>query len=46
LLQTKSGLAFGGIAALDVSAKGKDLIALSDSGEIIMYDLLKKLNEE
>lgn len=46
LLQTKSGMAFGGISALDVSAKGKELIALTDSGEIIIYDLLKKLNEE
>lgn len=46
LLETKSGLAFGGIAALDLSGKAKELIALTDSGEIIVYDLQKKLNEE
>ena len=46
LLQTKPSNAFGGIASIDVSAGGNDLIAISESGEIIQYDLLKKLNEE
>ena len=46
MLQTKSGVAFGGISALDISAKGHDMVAISESGEIIQFDLLKKLNEE
>jgi hypothetical protein len=46
LLVTKPGLAFGGIASIDVSAGAQELIAVSDSGEIIQFDLLKKLNEE
>jgi len=46
LLVTKPGLSFGGISSLDISAGAQDLIAMSDSGEIIQFDLLKKLNEE
>jgi hypothetical protein len=43
---TKPGLAFGGISSIDVSAGAQELIAATDSGEIIQFDLLKKLNEE
>lgn len=46
LLQTKNGISYGGITALDVSSNGDQLIAATEAGEIIQYDLLKKLNEE
>jgi len=46
ILQTKAGVAFGGISSLDISQKGHDMVACSESGEILQYDLLKQLNEE
>ena len=46
MFTTKSGVAFGGISAIDITFRGTDMVTLSESGEIIQYDLLKKLNEE
>ena len=46
LLQTKAGISFGAITAIDVSPNGSDLVAASESGEMFTYELLKKLNDE
>jgi hypothetical protein len=46
MFTSKSGVAFGGISAVDVTFRATDMVALTESGEIIQYDLLKKLNEE
>jgi hypothetical protein len=46
MFNTKSGVSFGGITAIDITSRGTDMVALTESGEIIQYDLLKKLNEE
>ena len=45
-LTTKGGVSFGAISAIDVTPNGSDLVAASESGEIIHYELLKKMNEE
>mmetsp|Transcript_11861 Transcript_11861/g.18298 ORF Transcript_11861/g.18298 Transcript_11861/m.18298 type:complete len:215 (-) Transcript_11861:45-689(-) len=46
LLQTKGGISFGAIVNVDISNNGESLLASNETGEIITYDLLKKLNEE
>ena len=46
VLQTKAGVSYGGIASLDISSKGNNMVAISESGEILQYELLKKLNEQ
>jgi len=46
ILQTKAGSVFGGISALDVQGNGEYMVAGSETGEIVQYELLKKLNEE
>jgi hypothetical protein len=45
LYNSKEGVSFGGISALDINANGSMMIAASETGEIIIYDLLTKLNE-
>lgn len=46
LLQTKAGVSFGEISDVDMSPTGQLMIASTETGEILLYDLLKKLNEE
>ena len=46
MFSTKHGVSFGGITAVDITSRGTDMVALTESGEIIQYDMLKKLNEE
>ena len=40
LSETRSGLCYGGIAAIDVSASLVKLVATSDSGEMFTADLV------
>jgi hypothetical protein len=46
ILVTKGGIAFGGISAIDITSRGQDMVAITESGEIIQYDLLKRLNDD
>lgn len=41
--ETRSGLAYGGISAIDVSSAQDKLIAASDSGEIFTIDILTNI---
>ena len=45
LYQSKAGVAFGSVTAVDVAGNGSVLVAATESGEMIVYDLLAKLNE-
>jgi hypothetical protein len=45
LLTSKGGVSFGAITSVDVSPNGSDIMAGSESGEILHFELLKKLNE-
>jgi hypothetical protein len=45
-LSTKAGMSFGAISAIDVTPNGSDLVAATESGETLHYELLKKMNEE
>lgn len=45
LLQTKSGYSFGGITAVDMTQSGEKLIAANETGEVLTFDLLDKINE-
>lgn len=46
LFKSKGGIAYGGISAIDVTPNGADIVAATQSGEILQFDLLKKLNDE
>lgn len=46
LLQTKGGMSFGAVTSIDVTANASDVVIGTESGEMIQYELLKKLNEE
>jgi hypothetical protein len=46
LYKSKGGIAYGGISAIDVTPTGTDIVAATESGEMIQFDLLKKLNDE
>jgi len=45
MLTSKGGVSFGAITSVDVSPNGSDIMAGSEAGEIIHFELLKKLNE-
>ncbi len=45
LFQTKAGVAFGSVTAIDVSSNGNVVVAATESGEMLIYDLLAKFSE-
>ena len=46
LFQSKAGLSFGAITSIDITQNASDIVVGTESGEMIQYELLKKLNEE
>lgn len=46
MYQSKAGLAYGGISSIDVTTNGSDIVAGSEAGEVIQFDLYKRLNED
>ena len=45
LYQTKNGLSFGAITAIDVSSNGQFAFAASETGELMQFDLWARLND-
>lgn len=46
LFQTKGGYSFGAISDVDMTPDGQGLIAGSESGEMLQYNLGEKLNAD
>ena len=46
LFETRPGLAYGAITAIDVQPTGEYIVAGTETGEILQYELLKKMNED
>lgn len=44
--ETKGGLSYGAITALDVQMNAEQIIAASSSGEILTFNLIENLNLE
>jgi len=45
LFASKPGTAFGAITALDISQRGDDMLAGTETGEVHQWALLAKINE-
>lgn len=43
LIESRGGVSFGAITALDCTPNGDTVVASSESGEILTFDLLEKL---
>lgn len=43
LIESRGGVSFGSITALDCTPNGDTVVASSESGEILTFDLLEKL---
>ena len=46
LSETKGGVAFGAITAIDVSVEQDKVVAANQSGEILSIDILTNIHEE
>lgn len=46
LLSSKNGISFGAISDVDLSNAGEHMVVTNQSGEILQFDLLAKLNEQ
>lgn len=44
--QSRSGLSYGAVMAIDVSPQAEKLIATSQSGEILTFNLLEHLEQQ
>lgn len=46
IFKTLAGHSYGAITAVQIQQKGEMVIAATETGEIIQYELLSKVNEE
>ena len=46
LFETRAGLSYGAISAVDIQSNGEYIVAGTETGETLQYELLKKMNED
>jgi hypothetical protein len=46
LFKTKAGVAYGPVTGVEIQGNGEFMVAATETGEIIQYELLTEINKE